>query len=246
MNLRISGFSKFGFSRLGASSIRISSLGALLCLVGGLLFMSLAENAVAQEPSIRISAGAGAPGETEADQGGEDNLASTPDLRMTPEPTEQAMPKVREQGEYGRYLTDQKGLSLYMFAKDSQGGQSTCDQTCAIAWPPYASVQPPQPGEGVDAELLGTIERQDGSQQVTYNGWPLYYFSGDKNPGDALGQNVMHLGAGWYLLSPQGEKITRGGRSQTEDLQQGILGEDEPASQGQRAHRKLEDAPGSN
>jgi predicted lipoprotein with Yx(FWY)xxD motif len=59
-------------------------------------------------------------------------------------------------------------------------------------------------GEGVDATLLGTITRDDGSTQVTYNGWPLYYFHEDAAPGDTNGQGV---GGVWFLVSPEGEAI---------------------------------------
>ena len=59
-------------------------------------------------------------------------------------------------------------------------------------------------GEGVDATLLGTITRDDGSTQVTYNGWPLYYFQDDAAPGDTNGQG---LGGVWFLVSPEGEAI---------------------------------------
>ena len=59
-------------------------------------------------------------------------------------------------------------------------------------------------GEGVDATLLGTITRDDGSTQVTYNGWPLYYFQDDAAAGDTNGQG---LGGVWFLVSPEGEAI---------------------------------------
>ena len=59
-------------------------------------------------------------------------------------------------------------------------------------------------GEGVDATLLGTITRDDGSTQVTYNGWPLYYFQDDAAPGDTNGQGLDGV---WFLVSPEGEAI---------------------------------------
>ena len=59
-------------------------------------------------------------------------------------------------------------------------------------------------GEGVDATLLGTITRDDGTTQVTYNGWPLYYFAGDTAAGDTTGQGMEGV---WFLVSPTGEAI---------------------------------------
>ncbi|HET7369745.1 MAG TPA: hypothetical protein VFK45_02780 [Gammaproteobacteria bacterium] len=43
--------------------------------------------------------------------------------------------------------------------------------------------------------------------QVTYNGWPLYYYAGDKKPGDTRGQDKKGFGAEWYLISPEGHII---------------------------------------
>jgi predicted lipoprotein with Yx(FWY)xxD motif len=58
-------------------------------------------------------------------------------------------------------------------------------------------------GEGIDASLLGTVEHPDGIQ-VTYNGWPLYFFADDSAPGDVNGQGV---GGVWYVLDPTGNAI---------------------------------------
>ncbi|SFU52795.1 COG4315 family predicted lipoprotein [Halomonas korlensis] len=155
-------------------------------------------------------------GEASAVPGQEAEEASKA-LDSTPEPVAQARLEVREQPPYGRYLTDRDGMSLYLFEKDEPGADySTCYQSCAIAWPPYVTEQPPDAGEHVEGDKLGTFEREDGSLQVTYDGWPLYYFSGDKAAGDALGQDVLHMDAEWYLLSPAGEMIEKGERKKSE------------------------------
>jgi predicted lipoprotein with Yx(FWY)xxD motif len=60
--------------------------------------------------------------------------------------------------------------------------------------------------DGIDASKLGTITRTDGSMQVTYFGWPLYYFAKDATPGDAMGQNMSDL---WHVISPTGDQITK-------------------------------------
>jgi predicted lipoprotein with Yx(FWY)xxD motif len=62
-------------------------------------------------------------------------------------------------------------------------------------------------GEGVDATLLGTITRDDGSLQVTYNGWPLYLYKTDVMAGDYYGQGLDDFGGLWFLVSPAGEAI---------------------------------------
>lgn len=56
----------------------------------------------------------------------------------------------------------------------------------------------------VDEALLGATERADGTTQVTYDGQPLYHYSGDSAPGDVLG---FGLGNVWYPVAPDGEPI---------------------------------------
>ena len=108
----------------------------------------------------------------------------------------------------GPILTDQQGHTLYLFAKDSST-TSMCTDACAAAWPPLRSdAQPTVAGSGTDPSLIGTAPRSDGSPQVTYNGHPLYLFTGDQNAGDANGQGVNAFGATWYTLSPAGDEIT--------------------------------------
>lgn len=109
-------------------------------------------------------------------------------------------------GSDGKFLTDAEGMSLYLFEADS-ANTSTCYDDCAEAWPPLLTEGAPTAGGEVDAGKLSTIERNDGSTQVTYGGWPLYYFVKDQAPGDIEGQDVEGFGAEWYLVSPEGEKF---------------------------------------
>jgi predicted lipoprotein with Yx(FWY)xxD motif len=106
---------------------------------------------------------------------------------------------------YGSALVDAQGRTLYLFTNDTQNGDaSACTGDCLTKWPPLLTTNDPVAGEGVDASLLGTITRDDGTMQVTYNGWPLYYYAEDTAAGDANGQAV---GSVWYLVSPEGEAI---------------------------------------
>jgi predicted lipoprotein with Yx(FWY)xxD motif len=117
---------------------------------------------------------------------------------------------VSESTEFGPVLVDGDGFSLYLFMADTQNsGTSTCgdDDGCTTEWPPLLTEGDPIAGEGVDATLLGTITRDDGSTQVTYNGWPLYLFHEDMAAGDTNGQAVDEFGGLWYLVSPTGETI---------------------------------------
>lgn len=101
----------------------------------------------------------------------------------------------------GRVLVDSHGMSLYLFSPDDQG-DSTCYDACAQNWPPLTVAGDITVGEGLDDGLLGTVTRTDGSTQVTYGGWPLYYFARDSAPGDINGQGVSDV---WYLLNAKGE-----------------------------------------
>ena len=108
--------------------------------------------------------------------------------------------------ELGSFLVDEKGMTLYLFTKDTPN-TSNCYEECAVAWPPLLTAGDPVAGEGVDASMLGTTNRTDGTSQVTYNGWPLYYYEKDTAPGDVVGQNVGEV---WFVISPAGEMIETG------------------------------------
>jgi predicted lipoprotein with Yx(FWY)xxD motif len=88
----------------------------------------------------------------------------------------------------GMVLTGPNGLTLYTHTGDS-ATSSTCTGACATAWPPLASTGQPMAGAGVTGKL-GTLTRADGTTQVTYAGMPLYYWEGDKKPGDVTGNGV--------------------------------------------------------
>jgi predicted lipoprotein with Yx(FWY)xxD motif len=123
---------------------------------------------------------------------------------LAAQPQGQAKIQANQQQPIGSYLTDSEGRSVYLFKAD-QANQSNCYDACAQAWPPVLTQGEPQAGSEVDPQMLGTIERQDGSMQVTYNGMPLYYFVKDQQAGDIAGQDVMGFGAEWYLVTPQGQ-----------------------------------------
>lgn len=101
----------------------------------------------------------------------------------------------------GEILVDGEGTTLYLFTPDAQG-DSTCYDDCEANWPPLTDGA--EAGSGVDAGLLGSTTRTDGSEQVTYNGWPLYYFAGDVAPGETNGQGINEI---WFVVSPAGEPI---------------------------------------
>ena len=144
--------------------------------------------------------------------------------------------QVMESEEYGAYLTDGEGRTLYLFADPSAeasgetggaetGGMETggadmggevraeaapCTGDCLGAWPPFTTsgdAESVTAGEGVDAALISTSSLEDGSTIVTYNGWPLYYFVQDSAAGDVNGQEIESFGGVWYLVTAEGEKV---------------------------------------
>ena len=105
---------------------------------------------------------------------------------------------------YGRALVDRRGFALYLFTHD-RSADSTCYSACAAAWPPY--VVATRPARGGRANLVGSVRRRDGRLQVTYAGRPLYYYVGDRRPGEVLCQAVSEYGGTWYIVSPDGRAI---------------------------------------
>jgi predicted lipoprotein with Yx(FWY)xxD motif len=107
----------------------------------------------------------------------------------------------------GTALVDGNGHTLYLFEAD-RATTSACAGGCAQVWPPLVTHGSAPTASGpVQATLLGTTPRADGTQQVTYNGHPLYYFAGDEAPGDVRGQGLNQFGAKWYVVAPGGDKI---------------------------------------
>ncbi len=107
----------------------------------------------------------------------------------------------------GTILVDSQGRTLYLFQKDS-GSKSACSGACASAWPPLRDSGKPTVGSGLNAALAGTTPRSDGMPQVTYNGHPLYLFSGDQKAGDTNGQGSTAFGGGWFALNSAGNQVT--------------------------------------
>lgn len=127
---------------------------------------------------------------------------------VVPAASSSAAPAVDvKNGKFGKMLVDEKGMTLYEFDKDSKN-KSMCDGSCAAAWPPFTVKSKPAAGKGIKADLLKTTKRDDGSEQVTYNGRPLYHFEADKKPGDVNGQDVNAFGAKWFVMNPEGKKVT--------------------------------------
>jgi len=77
------------------------------------------------------------------------------------------------------YFTDAKGATIYTFSKDKQDKNNftAADFSNNGVWPIYETDQVVVPST-LDKTLFGTIT-VFGKKQLTYKGWPLYYFGAD-------------------------------------------------------------------
>jgi predicted lipoprotein with Yx(FWY)xxD motif len=105
----------------------------------------------------------------------------------------------------GAVIVGATGMTLYHYAGD-YGHVIKCTGSCATLWPPVviAAMTKPVAGSGAVASKLGTLTRPDGTMQVTYNGYALYRFSGDKHAGQANGQGLEKQ---WYAINPSGALV---------------------------------------
>jgi predicted lipoprotein with Yx(FWY)xxD motif len=108
--------------------------------------------------------------------------------------------------QFGSILFDADQQAIYLFDKESTSA-SECYGACAEAWPPVLTEGDPQAGQGTEAKLLGTTERDDGTTQVTYDGQPLYYYA-HEGPGEVLCHNVSEFGGLWLVLEPSGDPVS--------------------------------------
>lgn len=104
----------------------------------------------------------------------------------------------------GTVVVDGNGRTVYAFDKDT-AGKSNCAGDCLAKWPPVAAGDGAPQLEGIDASLISTITRSDGTKQLAINGLPLYLFASDSQAGQATGQAV---GGIWWAVGADGKKIT--------------------------------------
>ena len=105
----------------------------------------------------------------------------------------------------GTYLTDGKGMTLYHLANDGGNYNSVCtDATCTGIWPPFLaqSISVPANLNPADFSTM-TINGYKQYQQTAYRGWPLYYYSGDTQPGQTNGQGITDNYGTWSVVSPE-------------------------------------------
>jgi len=105
----------------------------------------------------------------------------------------QAAPAKTADTSKGKALVDDKGMTLYIFDRDSSG-KSNCNGQCATNWPPLQAA--------TDAKASGdwtVVTRDDGGKQWAYKGKPLYLWNKDTKPGDVTGDGVNSV---WHIAAP--------------------------------------------
>ena len=95
--------------------------------------------------------------------------------------------------ETGGVLTNQEGMTLYTFDKDTEG-KSACNGPCAANWPPLMASD-----DAKASGSYGIVVRDDGKKQWTYKGKPLYTWIKDQKPGDKSGDGVNNV---WHTATP--------------------------------------------
>ncbi|MER7672566.1 hypothetical protein ABTY61_29490 [Kitasatospora sp. NPDC096128] len=107
----------------------------------------------------------------------------------------------------GTIVTDSAGFTLYRFDQDKNNpSDSYCNGNCASLWPPERA-NGDVTVKGIDSKLVGSFTRDDGTKQVTVNGWPVYRYSPDAKPGDTKGEGVAGQ---WFAVTPTGGKAMPG------------------------------------
>jgi predicted lipoprotein with Yx(FWY)xxD motif len=115
--------------------------------------------------------------------------------------------KAVKSASFGMILTTSSGRTLYRYTPDSKGvNRCSSNATCNKFWPRLLvkAGAKPSAGGGANVKMLGTIKAPHGMRQVTYAGFPLYLFAGDKAAGQTKGQG---FDAKWYVVDTAGTLV---------------------------------------
>lgn len=112
--------------------------------------------------------------------------------------------------EDGTLITGTNNRTLYMFKADEKSTSaheklSTCNGACAAVWPPVLASGTPAVAGEANASLVGLTTRSDGTEQVTYNGLPLYYYTADTKAGQSVGNHLKDGFGLWIGMLPSGK-----------------------------------------
>jgi predicted lipoprotein with Yx(FWY)xxD motif len=104
----------------------------------------------------------------------------------------------------GSILVSSSGRTLYEFTRD-HGDKNSCAAIsgCSEVWPSLKTSGRPTAGSGVKASLLSSTS----GKQITYDGHPLYTYSGDSGPGKTSYVGAKQFGGTWYALTASGGTV---------------------------------------
>ncbi|MEU5048919.1 SCO0930 family lipoprotein [Streptomyces sp. NPDC021096] len=132
--------------------------------------------------------------------------AEDPREQPKEQPKEQPAPEgvsVSDNPKLGRIVVDGKGRTLYRFDKDSAWPMKfSCNDACLETWKPAKPVDKDRI-KGIDAKLITTVTRPDGTKQLAVDCWPMYWFTGDEKAGDVNGQGKQGQ---WFAVDDKGAK----------------------------------------
>lgn len=146
--------------------------------------------------AARVEASPTATAEAEA-EAEKQNAPELTDEELTNELIASEIPKM------GAAVVDEDGWILYRFEADNnKPAKSNCEGDCEKAWPPALTDGDPKL-DGISADIVGTVQRPDGTRQLTLDGWPIYRYAKDEKPGQWKGQGV---GGKWFVVAPDGKR----------------------------------------
>lgn len=174
------------------------------------------ESAAADAPA---SSAAASPTETASDSAPSESASSEPSSEPSSPPAKSNSPKKEKaakpgttiavgDSQFGPMLFDGTGQAIYLFDVETTA-KPQCYGDCAVAWPPVLTKGEPVAARGVDASLLGTTRRSDGSTQVTYNDHPLYFYAHEAK-GEVKCHDIFLNGGNWYVVQPGGDAAPPG------------------------------------
>ncbi|MWB93287.1 hypothetical protein GON26_02855 [Flavobacterium sp. GA093] len=135
------------------------------------------------------------------------SCSSDSDNDTTPAPEVKKEISLSTSATLGSYLSDKDGRSLYFFAADANG-QASCTGGCEALWPAFVAdnLTADKVGTGLTFTDFATITTASGKKQVTYKGWPLYYYApsvSGTNTAEAAGKTTGDgVGGVWFIAKP--------------------------------------------
>ncbi|HEY4556322.1 MAG TPA: hypothetical protein VIG68_07820 [Lysobacter sp.] len=191
-------------------------------LGAGVLMVAFALSGCQQDRDTATAANPNPGHEVTPNEAASQAPAAPPQTQSTAQ-TETGMPGAPEQAAGGQgitfmasqtpgpggapYLVDTAGTAVYILEGDRDG--TKCTGECQSTWPPVTidKAQAAASGTLPAAANMGTVQRADGTVQVTYNAQPLYRYAADSGRGSTAGHGVKDKWGQWRLLNPQGEPI---------------------------------------